>query len=46
MARQDPARWVIVNAAVSAAALAEVIVTAARERLQRAGVRPAERRSA
>jgi dTMP kinase len=46
MARQDPGRWVIVNAAVSADALAEVIVTTARERLQRAGLRPAERRSA
>ncbi len=46
MARQDPGRWVIVNAAVSADGLAEVIVTATRERLQRAGVGPRERRSA
>jgi dTMP kinase len=46
MARQDPGRWVIVNAAVSADGLAEVIVTATRERLQRAGIRPRERRSA
>jgi dTMP kinase len=46
MARQDPGRWVTVNAAESPDVLAELIVATTMERLERAGVRPRERRSA
>lgn len=46
MARQDAGRWVMLDAALSADGLAELIVATTLERLQRAGVRPRERRSA
>lgn len=46
MARLDPGRWVTLNAALPADGLAELVVSSTLQRLQRAGVRPRERRSA
>jgi dTMP kinase len=46
MARDDPGRWVTVNAAEPPDVLAELIVATTVNRLDRAGVRPRERRSA